>query len=286
MTNKLQCRFCRRKLAPTKYVRHACNNKKKARAYYEEWRNEHRDDRITTNKYPTFEAWDIGILDGALVYPIYPYAPPSLSTPNDGIEDVGDSDDSGETIEGDNTGVVLEQGTEWTTQDDKPKSMYADGSTFITKPSDQDKESETEKKGTSLKDTAEGLISKGAEVIDVIKISTKEKGWLPIIAGVHEGIMWAFKGKERNSYFKLNRNQKKILTASYQATFGDSPLLKLKTQGQGEYDVHIVVANIEVYGEFIMANIEGGMDRGQGVWNKWQEKAKKKKELLNVETTQ
>jgi hypothetical protein len=283
---KMRCRFCRRKLPPTKYVRHSCNHKKEAKGYYENWKQEHRDDVTTVNKYPTFEAWDLATLDGNLVYPAYPFSPPSLSSSSDGEQDVDSvSDSSG--ADWDDQGIVLEQGTEWTRQDDKPQYFDSNRGTLI-KPSerkyeDEEEEETEEKPKVSLKDTASGIISTVSEISQQIKISTKEKGWLPIVAGVHELIMWAFEAKNRKAYFKLTKEQKKILSASYQATFGDSPLMKLKTTGQGEYDVHIVVANIEVYGEFMMGNVEGAIDRTQGLWTKWQKRSEKKKRQKQIQ---
>lgn len=281
----MRCRFCQRRLPPTKYVKHLCKNKKEARAHHENWRHEHRDDPDTLNRFPTFEAWDRAILDGNLVVASYPWAPPLLGSDADGESDVADGDGTGGADSGDE-GVVAKQGDEWANPDDNAKPDGADGGGFV-RPSERDigeGEEDTEApERPSLKKVAEGIASAAIDVGQSIRITPREKGWLPIVAGVHELIMWFFKGKDRRTYFKLNKDQKKILTASYQATFGDSPLLKLKTQGQGEYDVHVAVASIEVYGEFIMSNVDGGIERGKSLWHKFKTKKKEKENFDVVE---
>ena len=284
MGKKLRCRFCNRKIAVTKYTRHSCNDKKIARANYGDWQHEHRDDKSTIDRFPTFEAWDRAILDGTVVYPQYPYSPGSIEATTYGESDL-DSDGDAAVDDFGNEGLVLEQGTEWTGAVSDAQPVATDGG-FI-RPSDQDviasKTPAEEGEKTTLKDTAEAITSGAIDVSKALKISLKEKGWLPIVAGVHELIMWTFDAKRRNVIFRLSKQQKKILCASYQATLGDSPLLKLKTTGQGEYDVHIAVGYIEVYGEFCMANVEGAIGRGKGLWKIWGDRQERKKKEKKVQ---
>ena len=280
---KLKCRFCRRSITTTRYIRHLCNKKKEAKVYHDGWKLEHRDDKVTINKYPTFESWDQGILDGTVYYPSYPFCPPGILE-DEHEQQTLDNDDSDGKDDFGNEGVIAEQGSEWKRENDDSKPINPNGGGLI-KPSEQSWEPQEEdeyntKAEPSLKATAEKVIASGVQGVQDLKetfrISAKEKAWLPVVAGVHEALMWAFEAKNKQTYFKLTRAQKKILTASYQATLGDSPFLKLKTKGAGEYDVHVIVAYIEIYGEFGMTNLDGAIDRGQGLWSKWQKRSKER----------
>jgi hypothetical protein len=73
--------------------------------------------------------------------------------------------------------------------------------------------------------------------------------------------MWAAKAKERGTSFKLTKVEVKRLTHSLYATFGESPLSKLKVDGSGPFDEHVAGVAADIYLEWTLDNAEGFFDR-------------------------
>jgi len=273
------CRFCNRKIPVTKYVRHACKDKKIARDWYAEYRarvlaDGTPDMLMVLEKYPTFHAWDLAIVMGEISYPDYPYSPISVESSSTEQSDMDDGEDTTEASEEEPEGGLLvhperqSEGGFGEPRIDDSKGL---------RPSDRKEEGLI--KRPTLKSTAEHVAAKFIDMKDEVKvrISSKEKGWLPIVSIQHGLQMAIFKAKQRGTKFALTREQKKILAHSCYATFGESPLSKLKVTGEGEYDVHIAVTAIEVYGEFWAENYEGLIETGAGIWKRIK-KVKKKVE--------
>jgi len=288
MVSRKTCRFCNRKIPVTKYKRHACNDKKIARDWYAEYRarvlaDGTPDMLLDLERFPDFHSWDLAIVTGALHYPDYPYSPIAVAPSAFGQQSL----DDGEGVTGtgkeehEGAGLLVHPGQASEGGFGEPR---LDDAEEHLRPSERAEEGEKK----TLKQTAEHVAARAIDVVDGIsekikvRISLKEKGWLPIVSIQHGIQMALFKAKDNNTKFKLSRDQKKILAHSCYATFGESPLSKLKVDGDTDLDVHIVIAAIDVYGEFWAENYGGLMESGSSIWKK----IKNRKGKKDVETTQ
>jgi hypothetical protein len=114
-----------------------------------------------------------------------------------------------------------------------------------------------ETKGPKLRD----IRAVGEEIAEGLRLSAHDRGWLIPVRSFHALLMWGAKAKERGTAFKLTKEDVKRLTHSLYATFGESPLSKLKVQGTGPFDEHIAGVAADVYLEWTLDNTEGFFER-------------------------
>ena len=290
---KIKCRYCGRYINAAKIKTHECKGKGESKAYWRSWKESNPDLAV---KYPTFEAYDKALIDGDISDQFNPhgptdFGPDAVGEPAMGTEqatepgpggmgaDVPDQPLETEAIqfEGDTDqytgagGVVsaeiglIDTGT-------APETL---SSTMVGLDSALENRDEKPSMSESLKAGA-GVIMEGA--MDTLRFTHKNRAWMFFVELQHTLKMYLFNADDRGTRFKLSKRDKKLISESYQATFGDSPLLKLKVEGTGEWANHAIVADWEVYGDFYLNNIWGAVDRGKFIFNKIQERKKRKEQ--------
>lgn len=292
---KIKCRFCGRYIHAEKIKTHECGNKSEAKGAWRNWKESNPDLCI---KYPTFEAYDKALMDGDIsdkfnAWGPLDFEPDEPGEPVMGSEPVGEPGTNG--MAADVPGFPLETAQDQDTGNtDKHASAAGAVSAEIglidlqaTETATQESvegalENQHEKPSMSetIKEGAGALVTGS---LDALRFTHKNRAWMFFVELQHSLKMYLFNADERGSRFKLSKRDKKLISESYQATFGDSPLLKLKVEGTGEWANHAIVADWEVYGDFYLNNIWGAVDRGKFVYKKIQERKRKKQEQLENE---
>jgi hypothetical protein len=289
---KIKCRYCGRYIDAAKTKTHECNAKGESKSYWRAWKESNPDLAV---KYPTFEAYDKALIDGDIIDKFNPHGPYDFDPDANG-QPAMDTEQASEPGPGDMgadvQGNALESGYHDAGNDDQPidagGAISAELGLIQTAPEetpamigpDSVSQDQHEKPPPSsmletLKEGA-GDIVQGS--LDTLRFTHKNRAWMFFVELQHSLKMYVFNADDRGSRFKLSKRDKKLISESYQATFGDSPLLKLKVEGTGEWANHAIVADWEVYGDFYINNIWGAIDRGKFIYNKIQERKKKKEQ--------
>ena len=262
------CRYCGKKIQIKKFGRHRCNGRKKAYEYYHEWERA----QPPGSPHVTFQEWETIQLAAEL----RATSGQPADTDSDVATTASDKTDANQGPDSSSVDATadphLADHRAARREDPVPDRLPAadvDVDGPIAPPVKRDLTKAVQALST---------LTASPDPIDQ-HLTARERGWLPIIAGIHEGIMWLADADRRKTRFKLTKPDKKTLASGWVTTVGDSPIQQyLRRDGASASDPDVLTAHLEVYGEWIPAQSEGFITKIKGMWAKAQEARRRKRE--------